>query len=283
MSALGGYVSIPTAVMRNRDLPLAARVLFGVILSYAWGENPCTATTETLCEDVGIGRSTLYESLTSLRAAGLIRVESEARSKRIYPIAGSVRIPDSEPLGASGIRNGDREVVLSLSLDQDGEAQNGSKLRLLDEKLLEPSREGARARPKPMTYGRLKVPTETAEMAERLLATFNDATGSNLGGRKADGSPTGHLKQIVGAVMDREGEASEADWHAAIRNTAANPPQWVEGRRLTLGHVFGARAADHALANTGAVAIGIAAGNPVTRPGRVDWGAVAETLEAQGL
>lgn len=283
MNGEGGFVAIPTEIMRDARLPLAARAVFGVVLSYAWGGNPCTASIETLTAECGIGRSTLYGALNQLKAAGLLDWLTTDGRRTLYPVRRGIPLegsPESGHRPDSGLP--DTEVDEVVSAVPAGEERNGGKLRLLDGTSSEPSCAGARARPKPMTYGRIKVPAETAEMAERLLATFNEATGSKLGGRKRDGGPTGHLKQIVGAVMDREGEASESDWHRAVRNTAANPPQWIEGR-LTLGHVFGAKAADHALANTGAVPIGIAAGNPITSPGRVDWGHVAETLEAQGL
>lgn len=108
---------------------------------------------------------------------------------------------------------------------------------------------GAQARPKPVTYRGQRVPKEMADTAVRLLSEFNVVVRRNIGAYKTDGTASTGLKQIVGAMMERPG-VTEGQWVVAIRNVMMNPPEWVDGQ-LQLGHVFGGKAAEHALANTG--------------------------------
>jgi hypothetical protein len=116
----GGFVAIPTHVMRNRELSMTARGVFGVILSYAWGQNPCLASNSRLCNDCGIGKTALYDALHQLRAAGLVKVETGTASsgRRIWPVmTGGLFMTD---LDDSGFRNQDHEV-------DEGEGKESSK------------------------------------------------------------------------------------------------------------------------------------------------------------
>lgn len=98
-----------------------------------------------------------------------------------------------------------------------------------------------------VNYRGKRVDGDTVAAAVRLLEVFNGSTGRQLGATGADGRPSPALKQIVGAMIIRP-QVSGEQWEAAIRRTVTSPPSWVEGP-LQLGHVFGERAAEHALAN----------------------------------
>lgn len=212
--------------------------------------------------------------LRALEAAGLIEPQGTTRGGvTIWRVlAGAEKSSGRQPTsggGGNGLPTEPSKETSGSPSRTPGEKDNGPSLRVVSE--AEPERSRGRAREacqdKPMTYSRQRVPAETLEAATRLLTTFNEATGSRLGARKRDGSVSSHLRQIVGAVIDREGEASEEDWHRAIRHTVANPPGWVDGA-LTLGHVFGAKAADHALANPGVLTFRAGRGGAV--PSRFD-------------
>lgn len=108
------------------------------------------------------------------------------------------------------------------------------------------------AEPSPVMYRGKRVPAVIWEQAAALLGVFNEATGRRLGGRTMTGGPSPVVKQIIGAILARPEVAPDA-WEAAVRNTVANPPRWIEGP-VQIGHVFGERAAEWALANQGRVA-----------------------------
>lgn len=107
-------------------------------------------------------------------------------------------------------------------------------------------------RPDSMTYEHRPVAPDTIDAAVGLLDVFNEVTGRNVGAVKGTGTASDALRQIVGAMLGRP-HVSAAEWERAIRNTAKAPPDWARGE-LQIGTVFGPRAADHALTNTGAPA-----------------------------
>lgn len=113
--------------------------------------------------------------------------------------------------------------------------------------------------PPKVTYQGKPVPLHVAEAAARLLDEFNSAASRKLGAVTGQGQASESLKQIIGAVLQHT-EVTVDEWEAAIRNTIANPPSWVE-ETVQLGDIFGPKAAAHALANPGR--------KPSTGPGRV--------------
>lgn len=92
---MDGFTMIPNDVLRDRGLTLATRVVYGVILSYAYGQNPCTASTERLCADAGIGRTALFEAVAELRERGLI----EVTKRRSGTVRRNVYVPVRQPVG----------------------------------------------------------------------------------------------------------------------------------------------------------------------------------------
>jgi hypothetical protein len=223
-------------------------------------------SVDTLAIYAHCDRRTVQRNLRQLEEAGwIVRTGWHAlhdrpdRAVAVWALAGRQNVTPLPERGGTSTHNGATPAPPEPSLEPSRVSittQEGSERPALH--LLSATEQECVAR-KAWTHGRHRVSAEEDAAGERLLATWNDATGQRLQARKRDGRPSDHLRQIVGAVIGREGEASEEDWHRAIRNTAANPPSWIDGR-LILGHVFGARAADHALVNTGVVPIAAAAG-----------------------
>lgn len=115
------------------------------------------------------------------------------------------------------------------------------------------SLERAGAAVKKVTYNGKVVPSLIVRGAEELLRNFNEATGRSLGGRTADGGASPALRQIIGAMLARP-QVRPDSWAEGIRRTVENPPAWMAGQTVQIGHVFGERAAEWALSNNGKVA-----------------------------
>jgi hypothetical protein len=127
MSAARGFTAIPNHVLRDAELTLSARVLYGVILSYAWGKGVCTASSKRLCDETGIGRSAFFEAVASLRERELIEVSKRRfrggwRNVYLPVIRGGLSIEDED----EGRPDSGREVVQ----DPDG----GSSARRTEKK-----------------------------------------------------------------------------------------------------------------------------------------------------
>lgn len=131
----------------------------------------------------------------------------------------------------------------------------------------EPSESPVRGRA--VSYRGARVPAATVTAAETLLAVFNEVEGRDLGARTGTGHPSPSLRQIIGALMTRS-HVTIAEWERAVRAVSANPPDWCDGQ-LQLGHIFGERAAEYALANTGVRR----ANGKKTGPGMSDFAQIA--------
>lgn len=174
---------------------------------------------------------------------------------------------------------------VSLSLDQVESSNGFEEHRSFGEAEPEPAaRKGAHARgaaPKPVTYRGRTVARSIVEQAGQLLDVFNASAGQELGARTGDGRASQALKQIVGALLERDGEPVEV-WERGVRAMVADPPGWIEDR-FSVGHVFGPKAAEHTLArgrmNAGAPAAQRRKGAMTA----AEWDAIADELEAQEM
>lgn len=70
-----GFVQVPTMILRSSRISPFAKLLFSVLLSYAWQENLCFPSMETLVNDLGVKRQAISRYLRELEKAGLIRTE----------------------------------------------------------------------------------------------------------------------------------------------------------------------------------------------------------------
>lgn len=76
-----GFVQIPTLVVRDATLSPSARLLYAVLLSYAWGEGRCFPSQETLAADLGTTDRTVRRAQDELLVKGLISIERRGQGK----------------------------------------------------------------------------------------------------------------------------------------------------------------------------------------------------------
>ncbi len=82
-----GFTQIPNAVLRARDLSRDAKLLYGILLSYAWRDGACFPGYDRLTDDLQCGRSQLSKWIQELRAGGYIGVKRRGQGKTgIYTI-----------------------------------------------------------------------------------------------------------------------------------------------------------------------------------------------------
>jgi hypothetical protein len=70
----GGFTQMPNAVLRSPSLSSGAKVLYGVLLSYAQHTGACCPDQETLGRDMGLSSRQVRQHLRELEDAQLIRV-----------------------------------------------------------------------------------------------------------------------------------------------------------------------------------------------------------------
>lgn len=237
-----GFTAIPNAVLRDTTLSVRARVLYGIILSYAWGASGCQCTPERLAHECSISRNTFFDCVKQLKEAGLLKADRK-RVGRVWetvyiPLARGVSMyAEQQDLGVPEVGSPNRRTPPNGTAHARGHVttEEDSTLSLTGESVSSS-----------VKYRGKKVPPPIVENATRLLGVYNEVTERSLGARKADGTPSSNLTQILGALLDRP-EVTVAEWETGIRRIAAYPPEWVNGSGLQIGHVFGERGANWTL------------------------------------
>ena len=82
-----GFVQIPTPVVKDCRLSSTDKVVYTLLLSYAWQSRRCFPGRVTLARDAGCNQMTITRSLAHLRESKLIRIERRGQGKvNIYHI-----------------------------------------------------------------------------------------------------------------------------------------------------------------------------------------------------
>ena len=68
----GGFTAIPNRLLENADLSLGARMVYAMLLKFAWQKDFCFPAQERIATDLGIGIRSVRTYLHELREAALI-------------------------------------------------------------------------------------------------------------------------------------------------------------------------------------------------------------------
>lgn len=70
-----GFTLIPNVILRARGISRDAKMLYSILLSYAWQTDSCFPGYDTLMEDMQCGRPQVAKYIRELKDAGLIAVQ----------------------------------------------------------------------------------------------------------------------------------------------------------------------------------------------------------------
>jgi len=68
----GGFVQLPKVVLQATSLSRDAKLLYAILLSYAWQATQCFPGYKSLCRDMGAGETTVRQYMAELKVKGLI-------------------------------------------------------------------------------------------------------------------------------------------------------------------------------------------------------------------
>lgn len=253
-------VEVTSWVLSNSPTSGNAKVILLGLSNHAHPDgSECYPAVDTLAKYSRVDRRTVQRKLRELEAAGHIRRDGVGpHGQAKWQIVMEVSCVDST-------EGGD---ILPLRQDAAGAAPVSplGAAPVSPEPSIEPSI-GDSARTRSVSYRGRRVPDETVQAAESLLARFAERSGRQIGGWRGDGRPSASLRQIIGALLDRPDVPVDA-WRRGLDRTFDSPPGWVKGP-VQLGHVFGERAADWALTASAPPGgrPGAAAGSSVARRG----------------
>ena len=82
-----GFIQVPSIVMRDPLLTCTARVLYGLLLSYAWQEKECWPGQDLLAGELGCSSDTVGRTLKELKSRKLITWKRPGQGKpNVYHI-----------------------------------------------------------------------------------------------------------------------------------------------------------------------------------------------------
>ncbi len=78
----GGFVLLPRTLLHAPGLSRDAKLLYAVLLSYAWQQGSCFPGTERLQHDLGCGKNQVTRYLQELEDAGLVSRRRRGQGRR---------------------------------------------------------------------------------------------------------------------------------------------------------------------------------------------------------
>jgi hypothetical protein len=76
-----GFTQTPNAILRASDLSWGAKGVYGLLLSYAWGEGRSFPGQEKLAADGGCSLPSIRSYLKELESAALLRIKRRGQGK----------------------------------------------------------------------------------------------------------------------------------------------------------------------------------------------------------
>jgi hypothetical protein len=232
-----GFTAIPNAIVRDKTLPAGTRMLYGVILSYAFGSGRCTRNSRDLAEEAGVGRTAFFEGVALLQERGLLTIEKVKYrggwANAYIPTLSGVTVPDHEE------RSPESERPVVRVADGGSSARRTQKKTTAEEDsetdVSEIVREDA---PASMTYRGKKVPKAIVGTAARSVRYFASKTGQTLRVVDDAGKPTTSMTRVVGAMLAHR-ELADPEFAKRTIDFALAAPWWRDEGPPGVGVVFG--------------------------------------------
>lgn len=70
-----GFTTIPNAILRFPGISPGAKLLYVLLLSYAWNKGSCFPGQDRVADDLGVSDRSVRNYITELESAGLLRIK----------------------------------------------------------------------------------------------------------------------------------------------------------------------------------------------------------------
>lgn len=82
-----GFTQVPNFLLKNKKLSSGDKVVFAMLLSYAWYNDFCFPGQQTLADDLGLSERSVRTHLKTLEAQGLLEIHQRGQGKtNIYAL-----------------------------------------------------------------------------------------------------------------------------------------------------------------------------------------------------
>jgi len=120
-----GFVQLPKAILYARNLSRHAKILYAVLLGYAWQEDRCFPGYGRLCHDLQASENSVRLYMRELQDAGLLRWKRRGLGKTNLYILADIRTSKIEVQEPKPLRTAKSEVLEP----QDSQAVEPQELR----------------------------------------------------------------------------------------------------------------------------------------------------------
>src|SRR5258708_23501895 len=88
----GGFTQVPNCLLNDKRLSLAAKVVYGKLLSYAWHNDRVFPGQDTMAEEMGTSQPTIARAIIELQKAGYLEIERRGQGQtNLYTLRHTVK------------------------------------------------------------------------------------------------------------------------------------------------------------------------------------------------
>ena len=97
--AAAGFTQVPNVILKSTDLSVGAKLMYALLLSYAWQKDSCFPGQETLASDMGVSKRSVVTFIKELDRSGFFERQTPRprQGQHLYP----ARQGEAETLTAS--------------------------------------------------------------------------------------------------------------------------------------------------------------------------------------
>lgn len=70
-----GFTQVPNAILKSTEITSGAKLVYALLLSYAWHNDYCFPGQDTLATDIGISRQSVNTHVKELERKGFIKIK----------------------------------------------------------------------------------------------------------------------------------------------------------------------------------------------------------------
>lgn len=76
-----GFTQVPDAILKSGDISAGAKLVYALLLSYAWHNDYCFPGQDRLAEDIGISRQSVNTHVKELQRKGFVKIERKGQGR----------------------------------------------------------------------------------------------------------------------------------------------------------------------------------------------------------
>src|SRR5260370_20429638 len=82
-----GFVQVPTVILLAKDISGNAKLVYAMLLKYAWSDGSCFPGQDRLAEDIGLSRQTANSCIQELATKGYVKIVRRGQGKtNVYEV-----------------------------------------------------------------------------------------------------------------------------------------------------------------------------------------------------